>query len=722
VSGVGGIDSRLYLSSINVVKGKSPTATINIDKKFKSEIKPVNCIVNITDNLHVNSNELEAYKEGFIVTEIDASTNTVIFSNGVVIEVGKSSGEVDNKVLRRIQIREAIRAHFEKEQALFSQGIKVLSLFFIDSVAKYRDYEAEDNKGEYAKIFEEEYDNYLQSTEDKINPEYQEYLDNIETDKTHNGYFSIDKKGNAVDSKENDKSEKDVNAYDLILKNKEKLLSFEEPTTFIFTHSALREGWDNPNVFVICALKHSDNSVSRRQEVGRGLRLAVNQQGERQDNPATVHQTNVLTVIANESYKSFVDGLQKDIVSTLSNRPKNADADYFENKIINTENGKLKIDADMAQYIEYYLIQNGYINRDKKITDEYHNAKKENILAALPEYLIKYKDEIFKLVNSVFNEKELPNIDNDRDTKTNKINDNFRKKFKKLWNKINTKAIYQVKFDSDELIEKAVQSINENLIVSKSQYIVEKGSQIATITKNKIKAGESFKSENTEIEAKDIANYSQIPFDLIGKITNGTQLTRQTVASILKDIDTCKFEMFAQNPEEFILNAIKLINEQKATAVIKYLSYDVINDKYDDLLFTNNSEKININSLKDKLKKHVFDYVNTDSKIEIEFAKELDNSSEVEVYSKLPRGFFIPTPVGNYNPDWAIAFVENKVKHIYFVVETKGSMKTLELRGIEKTKTECAKKFFNELNKKVDNNLVKYEVVNSYKSLMQLVS
>ena len=361
VKGMGGIDAHLHLRLINVAKGKNPTAKIEIDKKFKSEIKPMDCVIHAGDNLYDTSNEVEAYKDGFVVTEIDARTNTVTFSNGVVVEAGKPNGEVDGMVLRRIQIRETIRAHFEKERVLFSQGIKVLSLFFIDSVAKYRDYEAADSKGDYARIFEEEYEQYLSSSDDlNFDPKYQEYLDNIRTDKTHNGYFSVDKKGRMVDAQRAAAAEMlestDSDAYDLILKDKERLLSFKEQTRFIFSHSALREGWDNPNVFVICTLKHSDNSISRRQEVGRGLRIAVNQYGERQDNPATVHQTNVLTVIANESYKSFVGGLQKDIVETLSSRPRVADADYFEDKSIKLKNGEiLTIDTQMARSIYKYL-------------------------------------------------------------------------------------------------------------------------------------------------------------------------------------------------------------------------------------------------------------------------------------------------------------------------------------------------------------------------------
>ena len=728
VKGMGGIDAHLHLRLINVAKGKNPTAKIEIDKKFKSEIKPMDCVIHAGDNLYDTSNEVEAYKDGFVVTEIDARTNTVTFSNGVVVEAGKPNGEVDDMVLRRIQIRETIRAHFEKERLLFSQGIKVLSLFFIDSVAKYRDYEAVDNKGEYARIFEDEYEQYLSLPELNFDPKYQEYLDNIKTDKTHNGYFSVDRRGNMVDAQTGAAAERvestDSDAYDLILKDKERLLSFNESTRFIFSHSALREGWDNPNVFVICTLKHSDNSISRRQEVGRGLRIAVNQYGERQDNPATVHQTNILTVIANESYKSFVGGLQKDIVETLSSRPRVADATYFENKVIHTDTGDLKIDADMAEGIEYYLIQNGYIDRKKKITQKYHDAKKEESLESLPEDLVEHEIDIFRLIDSVFDERALPEIENDRMAKTNTLNeDNFYKKeFQALWCRINTKAVYQVEFDSDELIDKAVASINKKLNVTKVQYVVEQGTQTSAIREDQIKDGDSFKSEKTTIETTNISAHSQVPYDLIGKIVEGVQLTRHTVASMLKNIDTNRFDLFKENPEEFILNATKLINEQKATTVVEHLTYDALNDKHDNSLFTNSAERLSRDNLGDKLNKHVFDYVGTDSKVERRFVEELDISSEVVVYSKLPRGFSIPTPVGNYNPDWAIAFDKDKVKHVYFVAETKGAMQTLELKGIENTKIECAKRFFSELNKKIDSNLVEYDIADSYESLIRLVN
>ena len=731
VKGMGGIDAHLHLRLIEVAKGRNPTAKIEIDKKFTAGINPVDCIIHAGDNLYDTSNEVEAYKDGFVVTEIDARTNTVTFSNGVVVEAGKPNGEVDDMVLRRIQIRETIRAHFEKERLLFSQGIKVLSLFFIDSVAKYRDYEAVDNKGEYARIFEDEYEQYLSLPELNFDPKYQEYLDNIKTDKTHNGYFSVDRRGNMVDAQTGAAAERvestDSDAYDLILKDKERLLSFNESTRFIFSHSALREGWDNPNVFVICTLKHSDNSISRRQEVGRGLRIAVNQYGERQDNPATVHQTNVLTVIANESYKSFVGGLQKDIVETLSSRPRVADVTYFENKSIKLENGEiLTIDNQMARSIYKYLVKNDYVDDNDGISSDYHDAVKDSALVDLPEGLIKYKDQVFKLIDSVFSENALPTIENDRAAKTNTLNeDNFYKKeFQELWGRINTKAVYQVEFDSNELIDKAVTSINQNLRVTKVQYIVEKGSQTDAIKVDQIKAGDSFKSEKTTIETANISAHSQVPYDLIGKIVEGVQLTRHTVASMLKNIDTNRFDLFKENPEEFILNTIKLINEQKATTVVEHLTYDVLNDKHDNSLFTNSAERLSKDHAGDKLNKHVFNYVATDSKVERRFVKELDISSEVVVYSKLPRGFSIPTPVGNYNPDWAIAFDKDQVKHVYFVAETKGQdgMKSLELKGVEQVKIDCAKEFFNKLNEKADSKAVRYDVVKSYESLMKLVS
>ena len=730
VKGIGGVDAHLHLKHTQVSKGKNPTAKIEIDRKLDSGVSPRDCVIKLHDNLFDISNEVEAYKDGYIVTEIDARTDTVIFSNGLVIKTGKPVGGVDDTLFRRIQIRDSIRAHFEKERELFTQGIKVLSLFFIDSVKKYRDYDAKDDKGEYARIFEEEYNQYL--NDDKklpFNEKYKEYLDGIETSKTHNGYFSIDKNGKMVDSlsssQEEIKNSTDVNAYDLILKHKERLLSFDEPTRFIFSHSALREGWDNPNVFVICTLKHSDNETARRQEVGRGLRLSVNQRGERQDNPVTVHNINVLTVIASESYEDYVSNLQKEIAAELSDRPSVANQEYFENKVIQTDDGEtIVIDKEMARAIYKYLLKNDYIDDKDKISAQYHKHKKDESLALLPESLNSYKNQIFNLVNSVFDENALVSIDNDRTVQTNRLNeDNFNKKeFQNLWNKINTKGIYQVAFDSDELIDNSVLLINKKLLVNKVRLSIEEGTQKSEINEKLLKQQESFKLDKTKSEKLEVSVHSPTPYDLIGKIEKNVYLKRHTVACILKNINPLKFDLFKDNPEEFILNISKLINEEKENIFIKHLSYDMLNEKYDNTLFTSNAEKINLEDSKNKLNKHVFDYVKTDSDIERKFVQQLDASLEIIVYSKLPSGFSIPTPSGTYNPDWAIAFDQNHIKHVYFVAETKGSMKTLDLKGKEQIKVECAKKFFEELNKSVDHDLVRYDVVDNYESLMKIVS
>jgi type III restriction enzyme len=318
---------------------------------------------------------------------------------------------------------------------LFAQGIKVLSLFFIDEVAKYRSYnEAGEQAGEYAILFEEEYHAQLNEVLTLEDTPYNQYLKGIAAAKTHNGYFSIDKKTKRLvnpDVKTRGESAgeaDDVDAYDLILRDKARLLSFDEPVRFLFSHSALREGWDNPNVFVICTLKHSDNTVSRRQEVGRGMRLSVSQTGDRMDDPATVHQVNVLTVVANESYKDFVSGLQKDISASLSARPKQANAEYFTDKVFKTPAGDVKVSVQMAKLIERYLVRNDYSDTDERITELYHQSKKEGALAALPPELAPYKDQVFQLIDSVFCADQLPEIEDDRKSKLNRRNTNFEKK------------------------------------------------------------------------------------------------------------------------------------------------------------------------------------------------------------------------------------------------------------------------------------------------------
>ena len=700
VIGLAGTNAYLYLESIEVSR-RSPTARMELEVKHKSGIKRIIRKLRKGDNLFDLSGGLDQYK-GFVVSDINAVTDTVEFTNGHRLQAGEATGDVNKIPLRRIQIREAIKAHFEKEQVLFHQGIKVLTLFFIDEVAKYRMYtDKGEEGGAYAKIFEEEYQKTLGEVKYNLflGEDYKKHLDSIPVERTHNGYFSIDKKGKFINQKGKAKKElkesTDIDAYDLILKDKERLLSFEEPTRFIFSHSALREGWDNPNVFVICTLKHSDNTISRRQEVGRGLRIAVNRHGDRQDNPATVHQTNVLTVVASESYKEFVTALQRDISDSLSERPRVADVKYFTGKIMQTDTGNVEVTQDMAEGIEFYLIQNGYVDRKKNIAEKYHDAVKNEARADLPEDLKPYKDQVFQLIDSVYSDAQLPEIGNDRGAKTNPLNANFEKKeFKAPWNRINHKAVYSVHFDSAELVRKCVHTLNMELRITPLRYTVQRGEQTEDISYDQMKSGNGFEVRETSTQYNPHSIHSAVKYDLIGKIAENVQLTRKTVAEILSKIDKSVFVQFKTNPENFIAVATRLINEQKATTIIEKLSYDTVNETHDINIFTDGQSKQNFSKAGNPLKRHVYDYVITDSKTERTFVNELDISSEVVVYAKLPRGFSIPTPVGNYNPDWAISFKEGFLKHVYFVAETKGSMSSLELREIEKTKIECARRFF----------------------------
>ena len=741
VKGLAGTNAYLYLQSIEISTKKPPEARVEFEQKLKSgEIKRIVRKLGKGDNLfsHGFSNELDQYR-GYVVSDINANTDTLSFTNGVELFVGEADGDVNEAALRRIQIREAIKAHFDKEQALHQQGIKVLTLFFIDEVAKYRDYSATDEKGDYARIFEEEYSQYLNEVLDLDETPYIQYLKGITAEKTHSGYFSIDKKTKRLADPDTEKRgenaglSNDVDAYDLILKDKETLLSLPKSTDdeiarsrknvrFIFSHSALREGWDNPNVFVICALKHSDNTISRRQEVGRGLRLSVNQNGDRMDHPAIVHDVNVLTVVASESYKDFVSALQRDISESLSARPRVADEAYFTGKVLNTPSGAVTVSDDQATDIEFYLIQNGYVDKKRNVTEKYHQAKKDGTLEALPDDLLPHAEQVFQLIDSVFSDSQMFEISDDRRPKKNPLNSNFDKQeFKALWNRINRKAAYSVGFDSAELVKKSVAELDNNLRVTPLQYTIQTGEQAAQVTYDGLKGGEAFVLKATETERNVHSIHSAVRYDLIGKIAEGTQLTRRTAADILKGISVTVFARFRTNPESFIAETIRLINEQKATMIIEHLAYDPVEDTFDLDIFTAGQTKQDFSKAGDKLKRHIYDYVITDSGIEREFVKELDTCTEVVVYAKLPRGFLIPTPVGDYNPDWAISFKEGAVKHVYFVAETKGSMSSMVLNEIEKTKIKCARKFFDEINQKYAPENVKYDVVNSFGKLLELV-
>lgn len=728
-----GTDSYLYLEQIVLSSKKPPMARIELEIRRNKSINRETRNCNVGDDLYYLSQEMEQYK-GYTISEIDPLRGTVTFTNGEVIKAGEVNGDVSEDDMRRIQIRETILSHFEKEENLFNMGIKSLSLFFIDEVSKYRQYDEDGNEllGKYGKIFEQEYLSVLNQYITVFDTPYQRYLKSTCSDvsKVHKGYFSIDKKGHVVDSKLKRGSEfsDDISAYDLILKNKERLLSFEEPTRFIFSHSALREGWDNPNVFQICTLKHSNNSTAKRQEVGRGLRLCVNKHGNRMDSQTcgdAVHDINMLTIIASESYKNFVTDLQNDIKTVLYDRPTVATREYFEGKYIKVNDEPVIIDEEIASAIEFYLISNGYVDIKRKVTDKYRSDVAIETLVPLPEELQLMTEGIHTLIQSVYDDSVLKDMFTDgheSKVKENPLNDNFfKKEFQALWKQINHKYAYTVEFDSEELIKKSIDHINEKLFVSELQYTATVGRQKDKMDEYEVGRGDSFSGEKTRTKTLKHAVISQIKYDLIGKVAEGTVLTRKTVATILQGLNPEKLYMFRNNPEEFISKVIKLIKEQKATMIVEHISYDPIEGEYDSTIFTaeKNTQSFDNAFLAEKaIQDYVFTDGSAEKSIERKFVEELDAADEVCVYAKLPRTFKIPTPVGNYSPDWAIAFYEGTVKHIFFVAETKGTMDSLNIRPIEQAKISCAKKLFNDMS----TSSVKYHDVDSYQSLLNIMN
>ena len=730
-SGSTATEGFVYLESINLSKA-DPTATIQFDCKGANGIRKKTATVGIRYNLYDNSGNLDEYKVGFVVKTIDGRDNSVEFLNGIKIYAGDVIGKVSEDQLRRIQIRETILSHLERERQLFHKGIKVLSLFFIDEVAKYKQYDEAGHpfNGIYADMFEEEYNDILSSMQRGIGDEdYIRYLDAISAHDTHAGYFSVDKKGKMTDSKLSDKKEgtsDDMDAYDLIMRNKELLLDRDpkkSPVRFIFSHSALREGWDNPNVFQICTLKQSSSEVRKRQEVGRGLRLCVNQDGERMDANVLgndVHSVNILTVIASESYDSFAKGLQSELAEAVAGRPVAVTADLFKGKVIVDARGNEQVvDGDTAQAIFEDLISSGYVKRGV-LTDKYY-ADKANGTIQVAEEVADSRDSVINILDSVYDSRAMqPENARDKNVELQVDSDKLAMpEFKALWNRISPKSVYVVDFDTDELVDKAIASINRNLHVPKIYFKVETGTMDEIKSKDSLLGGSAFsKSKSSTYDSsKRIHANSSVKYDLVGKLVGETGLTRKAVVAILTGIEKAVFEQFKFNPEEFIIKAAALINDEKATAIIQHITYNMLEERYDTDIFTEPTLKGKLGTNAMKAQRHLYDHIVYDSTNERDFAADLDTNTDVAVYVKLPDSFYIATPVGHYNPDWAIAFYEGTVKHIYFVAETKGSMSSMQLRLIEESKIHCAREHFKAIS---DGNVV-YDVVDSYATLMEKV-
>ena len=716
-----GNQSYIYFDSIMLSKNKAPEVKLEIEVKGASSTRRQICKFSQGDSLF-DASHLQAYKD-FVITDINPLTNMVYFMNGDSLHKGEVMGDVSEKQLQRIQVRETIKSHFEKEAMLFKHGIKTLSLFFIDEVANYKGYDEQGEvvKGDLWKIFEEEYGYYLNEHLSLFEDDYQRYLKRFSASEVHNGYFSIDKKGHAINSTvaRGEDTSNDISAYDLILKNKERLLSFEEPTRFIFSHSALREGWDNPNVFQICTLRHANSNTAKRQEVGRGLRICVDQQGVRMDKELlgdAVHDINRLTVIANESYSTFADALQKETRDALRERPSVANVAYFEGRKFMVDNEEHIVSQMEATAIINYLYENDYVDDKGNIQQLYHEDLRNGSLAPLIKKLEPLGEQIHKLVQSIFDPSAFDDMIEDANKKAEVVNDHLnenaaKEEFKRLWEQINHRYVYTVHYDSEELIKKAIASIDKNLTVTKLKYIVTTGEQ------GEDDVDFTGKQQTRTKELREVST-SDVAYDLVGDIARGATLTRRTVVRILKGINQAKLHLFKNNPEEFIRNVIRLIKDEKATMIVEHISYNRTEQQYDTSIFTNEKSRQSVDNAYEA-KKHILDYVFTDSKGERKFAEDLDDAKEVCVYARLPRTFKIPTPVGHYAPDWAIAFNDNMgVKHIFFVAETKGSLRSMDLKGAELAKIECAKKLFNELS----TSKVRYHEVTDYQNMLNEIN
>ena len=717
VKNLRGTSSYLYVDSIILSPKHPPMARIELECKnasgaIRREVKKFG----VTDDLQAESGLAEY--DGFTISEINPhGKGYVTFLNGVTVYCGQVIGDSNEEAMQRVQIRETIIAHFEKEKELFNRGIKCLSLFFIDEVANYRRYDEEGNeiKGKFQQIFEEEYSRIINDYITTFDTPYDMYLRRFAAFETHKGYFSIDKKGKMINSSVGRRSDisDDISAYELILKNKERLLSFDEPTRFIFSHSALREGWDNPNVFQICTLRHSNSTTAKRQEVGRGLRICVNKEGIRQDKETLgddVHNINVLTVIANESYADFTTALQRETREALRERAVMATPEYFSGKKVKDIDGALhEITPQEASRIIVYLEDNDYIDDKGFLTEKYHKDNAAKSLAPMSEKLAPIAESVNTLIQSIFDPKVLDDMVEEAPNTTdgNELNDNFKDdRFQKLWNEINHKYVYTVHYDSEELIEKVIEKVRTDLTVTKLQYVKVVGDQQDAVTFGNTK---STTRELTEVCTSTVA------YDLVGDVARGAKLTRCSVVKILQGMGM-KALLFKNNPEEFIRNLVKIIREQKATMIVDHITYNRTKSQYDSNIFVP-ERKLNINKVVEA-QKHITPYVAYDSDGERDFAMALESATEVHIYAKLPRKLKIPTPIGDYAPDWAIVFNEGVVRHIFFVAETKGSLDGMELRGVEKAKTECAKKLFNKLS----TSTVKYGVVDKFENLYNIIN
>ena len=694
--GMGDNHNNAYIKLIKVDNKKSPiTAEIELDKVVGGEINRIKKKVKSGDDLLELSGGREIY-DGYVVNDIYCGKDEEYIdftSKPEIILLGENIGGVDQDSLKRLQVRKTIEEHLEKELLLNPMGIKVLSLFFIDRVANYREYDADGNavKGKYAQWFEEEYKTIA------ARPKFKSLFGEVDLAKLsteiHNGYFATDKKKIGSKSVEVMKDSSgttaaDDSAYNLIMKDKEKLLSFDSKLRFIFSHSALREGWDNPNVFQICTLNESTSVIKKRQEIGRGMRLAVNQDGER------VHgfEVNTLTVMANESYIEFVDKLQKEIEEDEGIKFGVVESHQFANIVALHEGDKPTYLGDASsKLICEHLANQGYIDTHGKVQDALKVALKNNTVS-LPESVQDQAADILSVLKKIAGGL---NIKNNADKRPITLNKQvfIGEDFKALWDKIKFKTVYRVDFDSAKLVEQCAEEIKKSLVVGKPKFTY----KIAKVEISE--AGVTGVEQATQHYTADLLDYA-MP-DVVGYLQEETNLTRRSIVDIL--INSGRLESFKTNPQKFIEQATAIIKIQMRLFITDGIKYQKIgnNQFFAQELFETEELMGYLNKNMIEAKKSVYDHVVYDSDIEQQFATSCEKNTDIKVYAKLPSWFKIDTPLGSYNPDWAILVNKDDQEKLYFVVETKGSLLSSELRPIEQAKIDCGAKHFEALGGEV---------------------
>lgn len=603
------------------------------------------------------------------------------------LQLGEAHGDVEPLAIQREMIRRTIKEHLDKEKRLRPLGIKVLSLFFIDSVGKYRQYDADGNpvKGDYARIFEEEYRRYAK------HPDYQSLFSEVDlnsaAEEVHNGYFSIDKKGGWSDTEENNQANRDnaERAYNLIMKEKEKLLSFDTSLKFIFSHSALREGWDNPNVFQICTLRDIHTERERRQTIGRGLRLCVNQEGVR----LRGFEINTLTVIATESYEQFADNLQKEIEADTGIRFGIVQDHQFAAMAVKGADGKeVPLGFEQSKILWAHLKSQGYIDAKGKVQDALKLALKNGTLIVPAEFEAQ-RGQIVEMLRKLSGKLEIKNADERRPVRTRQAILNSPE-FRALWDRIKHQTTYRVQFDNEKLIESCINTLHNAPPIAKTRLQWRKAD--LSIGKGGIGTNEKAGADLVTLNEGDI----ELP-DLMTDLQDRTQLTRKTIARIL--MDSQRLDDFKRNPQQFIEIAADTINRCKRLALVDGIKYQKLGDEqfFAQELFEQEELTGYLKNMLMDTTKSIYEHVVYDSNTERDFADELEKNNAIKVYAKLPGWFKVPTPLGSYNPDWAVLVEQDGEERLYFVVETKSSLFTDDLRDKESAKIECGKAHFKTL-------------------------